>query len=246
MIRFFSLLTFIIFAQKAFCQTTAQEISPPTPDAWQFSLFAGAAVPTGGFGSKSISDSSAGFAKVGLMGGLSITNWVSTSVGVSGMYLPFANNVDAQSMAKQANAKYPPYTWTVVADNWRANAFIVGPTARFIVEGGEVHASALIGIASATSPEMFLTGTRGGYTNTAKIASSNASAFCFAAMLGFKKDLKFNLCFLLNAGFVHTRPQFIDVNTSYTSGNGTVSNFYQDISAFTFSIGLGYRLLRKD
>jgi hypothetical protein len=245
MLRACSLLILILVRQFAWCQTTSVVPLTSSPESFNVGFFIGTAIPNGTFASKNYSDSAAGFAKTGVIAGLTASYTLNDKLGLTAQAGAFANNVDEASLAKQINQKYPGYTWTVMSDNWRANFFLAGLTLKLPLQAAELDLSGLLGGASVSSPETFLTGSKGSFSNTAKVSGATTGAFCFMLAATIKKELSPKICFLFTGGFLHTRPQFVNVNTSFTSGAGTTSNFYQDISIFNISAGLLYRLAKN-
>jgi hypothetical protein len=235
-----------VFGHRAWCQTAASSQAPTEPDKGNIGFFIGATIPTGVFASKSYSDSASGFAKAGVVAGITANYALTEKLSVTGQFSGFSNSVDEASMVKQIAAKNPGFSWTLTSDNWHVQTFLGGVSFALPTDDAEFVLTALMGAASAGSPALILTASKGGLSSTAKVSSANAGAFCYMLGAAIKKNLSPKISFSLTGDFLRTRPQFTNVITSTTNGTSTTSNFYQDISVVRISAALAFRFSKKD
>jgi len=107
--------------------------------------------------------------------------------------------------------------------------------------------NALIGIASAKTPQIYVNIEDGGVTDPPAIQYS-ASKVAFAADLGlgFRYYIVRCLSVNLKADYFYTKPDFTINNTQrFTNTGREVSSYNQPLESINFSAGLAYTIWRK-
>jgi len=108
-------------------------------------------------------------------------------------------------------------------------------------------ANALIGIASAKTPQIYVNIEDGGVTDPPVIQySASKVAFAVDLGLGFRYYIIRCLSVNLKADYFYTKPDFTINNTQrYTNTGREVSSYNQPLESINFSAGLAYTIWRK-
>ncbi len=207
----------------------AQEKENESTDKYQYiALHVGVGFPVGDFGSNTISNEEAGFAKTGVNVGLQYVYKLGKNLGVgaSGFYNFF-------NASKSINVPGNGGSTVVGLDHWQYYGLAIGPTVTIdLDEQVCLDLRALAGVAAANAPRVKL-------QNTALIKEdwSSTSVLQGGANLRVKMNNS-RLYIFANMDFTYLYPDF--TVTSYD--NAFTEKIKQRMSVLNLTGGVGFRL----
>jgi hypothetical protein len=207
----------------------AQEKENESTDKYQYiALHVGAGFPVGDFGSNTLANEEAGFAKTGFNVGVQYVYKLGKNLGVgAGAFYNFFNASKSVSIPNNGGST------SVSLDHWQYYGLVIGPTVTVdLDEQVSLDLRAMAGIASANAPRVKL-------QNTALVKEdwSSTSVLQGGANLRVKMNNS-RLYIFANMDFTYLYPDF--TVTSYD--NSFTEKIKQRMSVLNLTGGVGFRL----
>ncbi len=210
------------------------------------SLSAGVSVPMGDFQKKLLSDSTSGFAKTGIAINFNYSYRVTHNFGLQAMVTYSSNKLDNTGYRDQLEQAHPDYGVSVESTkNWSSGGLMAGPYLTFpIADLFRWDIRALGGYFGAYSPKVTVRATNINDPSDKKEYYVNSTkAYDFGYMLGTGFRFTMNSYYLMLFG------DYTNVNVKFDNASGWdwdnepyVTSFEQQISYFTVTVGIGYKL----
>lgn len=208
----------------------------------------GAANPIGDYHSTDIDNDDAGLAKTGLFYDLSFAYKFGGSFGLTAVLRGQANPVNADEFASQVEDEFasvfgPGLSVKAESDPWSCGLFMAGGYGSFgLTDKLSFESRILIGLMSATAPEMTATVTDGIDSYWEKQSAVTSTGFAFGVGAGLKFDVGNRICLLANLDYTSATVSFEDVEYISSDGDNYTDSFDQSLSTVNFGVGIGYRL----
>jgi hypothetical protein len=189
---------------------------------WSFDASAGAAFPTGKFGSKNISDPNASFAKTGPMLNLCFDYNLKKYFGFSFLFSGQQNNVDTKAIDSKLQAAYPDYEFHSTSNNWLSLKFMAGVYTSLSLDKEDrisLTARAMIGILK-TSNYNFSQSQKINPNDTANLGSGTVTIESYEADW---ISLKTTFTYLLGIGLKYNLNKKISLKTNIDYSAATLS-----------------------
>jgi opacity protein-like surface antigen len=211
---------------------------------WNLGISIGSSFPLGNFASKDINNSKAGWAITGANFGLKFNYKLDKGYfGLSALLNSQFNPIDVDQMAKESENLYPDYSWKIDATSWKTNCILFGAFATLpISEKVNFEPHGMIGLMISNSPEITSTAKIGGNTSWGKQNETSASSFAYLVGVGFKYKLTNKLNLLGNLDYLGSKPEFLNVEITGSSGGRQTNTLTQNISNLNLSLGIGISL----
>jgi hypothetical protein len=201
------------------------------------SLCLGPSIPTGDFGENSMTNSSAGSAKTGLVLDVRFAYTIKNNLGVIAMLHSIANPVDAQYIADETAKLVLGTPVTVEGGSWSTAGLSGGLYYGIpIEEKTKIEAFGMIGYSNSQSPETIIKAAGA----SVKQESKSDVNFAYDIGIGIRHDFAKRMVWHLNMDYTGTSADFQDV--VITASDGTVDKTSFSIDYNTINIGLGIGL----
>jgi hypothetical protein len=191
-----------------------------------------------------MNNSDAGMANAGLIFDIEFAYKLGGSkFGLAAMIRSQANPVDAQAIAEEFANRSPGVLWTVESKPWSAGGILAGGFGSFPVSDKvSFAAKAMIGFASASSPDMTINISGSGGSAWVKQSSVTATSFAFLIGTGFTFELSKRLCLLTHVDYFHTTPEFRNIEIVSSVGERSRTTSSITMQTVNLSIGLGIKI----
>jgi hypothetical protein len=228
-------IIFLLFFYSLFQQVYSQFVSASI----------GASIPSGSYGSKDINNSSAAFALSGLIYQVSFANKPKDYfMGISALIRHQSNDLDSKGFANGLAIKYPGIVWTANSTAWNSNFFMIGTYSPFLLDSGRtsIYFKFMFGAASCTLPEISISGQQGSAGYWKKTSGSTSVSAAYLIGIGFKYNLNYHLCLLVDIDYLGTKPEFKNVKSYDSNSIERITTLSQSISTYNVGIGIGIKL----
>jgi hypothetical protein len=207
----------------------AQEATEKAPEKYQYlALHLGAGFPVGDFGSNTLTNEEAGFAKTGFTVGLQYLNKLGKNwgIGANGFYNFF--NAD-KSVSVPDNGG----SITVSLDHWQFFGLAVGPTVTLDMDDQVcLDLKAMAGVASANAPRI-------NYQGAAFLKEDWSTTPVFQGGANLRVKMNDSRIYVFaNADITYLDPEF--TITSYD--NSFTDKYKQRMTVLNLTGGVGFRL----
>lgn len=204
----------------------------------------GSCIPSGDFGSNDYRNSSAGYAKTGIMFDIAMAYKLHEYFGVAAVFYGQANSIDEPGKANQMDLAREGFTETYQSNPWLVGGLLAGGYCSYpIHQKWSVESRILFGFSTILLPDFTdkFTNPNTGEIYIVKEKSTSATAFSYLVGLGVKYDLNKDICLLTNLDYIGARPEFKNVTTidNYSSSS---RSFTPSFGTVNVGIGIGYRL----
>lgn len=218
---------------------------------FNFSVSYNPAIPFADFGSKSSSNTNAGFARPGPGVSFFLNKRVSKKIQLTGGVLLNSFILD-ENIINQVKINNPNYSFKSNVSNWNLTNLLIGLDYSFlerIINNSTMsfYNRMLFGFAYVKSPEIFTEGAN--IANGSKIyykqSSDKANSFSFLYGVGVKYNSPKKTFIAFGIDFLYTYPQFSNVIATTTNSNNisiNTTSFSQNILAFPISIIVGIKI----
>lgn len=202
----------------------------------------GPSLPTGNFGSSTMSNSDAGLAKTGGSFALNVAYLFSDYFGVTGQISYSSNGVNTDAIYDNYKQNYSNIKWSVEATPWTVGRAMGGIYASLPLSNEKMLAFEpylLVGLAEATSPKMTIVGTVN--MNKAQIVMHEGMAFSVLSTVGGNLRVWVSPKISLLGGLDYSSINcvFKDVKIEYPDKTATEDQSMK-ITNFTFKLGIGF------
>lgn len=210
-------------------------------------LSIGPSFPLADFSKTVLSDSTSGFAKTGVALNFSYAYRLTHNFGLQLIINYSSNKIDNIAYKNALEAMHPNYGVSIESTkNWSSGGIFLGPYLRFpITNNLSWDFRALGGYFGSYSPNITVRTTNKNDLNDKGeyyIVDSRASNFGYVLGTGFKYRVKSTYYILLSGDYVNSTLKFKDVSGWDWDGEPYNTEFSQNISYFTATIGVGYIL----
>lgn len=217
-----------------------------TSDRQIVSLSVGMSFPTGDFDKKVLSDSTSGFAKTGIALSFNYAYRVTHNFGVQAVVSYSSNKIDRTEYKSQLEYSHPDYTVSVESTkNWSSGGLMVGPYLTFpLTDKLRWDIRALGGYFGVYSPKIILRTTKiDEPTDKQTFYVNSTKAGDLSYMLGTSLRMNVKSYYVLLCGdYTSSNMKFKDGSGWDWDGLPYENSFERQISYFTVTIGVGYKL----
>ncbi len=233
---------------------------------WSFNAEAGAAIPTGKFGSKNINDPNASFAEIGPILNLGFDYKLKKHFGLSFLFSVQQNNTDTKAIDNKLQQAYPYYEFSSTGNNWLTWKFMAGAHVTLPLDKKNkinFTARAMIGILK-TSAYKFSQSQKINPNDTANLGSGTVTiesyeadwvslktTFTYLLGIGLQYNLNKKISLKTNIDYSAATlsfPRFDYANSGGVLGTGTpptqttVAYPSQPLATINWSVGVGINL----
>lgn len=217
-----------------------------TSDRQMVSLSVGASLPTGDFNKQILKDSTSGFAKTGIAMSFNYTYRITHNFGVQAVVSYSSNKIDRSEYKSQLEVAHPDYSVSVESTkNWSSGGLMVGPYLTFsLTDNLRWDLRALGGYFGVYSPKITLRTTKldePTVKQTYYVNSTKAGDLSY--MVGTCLKMKVRSYYVLLSGdYTSSNMKFKDASGWDWEGQPYENSFERQISYFSVTIGIGYKL----
>ena len=208
-------------------------------------LSTGPGMPVGEFAGQDYNNEKAGLAKLGAFFDLSYAAKLGKNFGFSVLLRGQSNAIDSKRIEAELLRLNPGFNFLVKSKNWGASNLMIGGYGSFPLNT-ENHSSfetrALIGIISATSPEIRINATYGNSSQNYINRSITATSYSLLVGAGFKFNLNSKICLITNLDILASEPKFNYKVITYSTVPGESFEFRQQMTTINLGVGVGFRL----
>jgi hypothetical protein len=243
--------TALCLSLNSFAQVKSPRVLEQSPKRGWFSLTAGLAIPTGDFGSTSLTNENAGLAKMGFAMNADLAVPFTQHFGSVFSFNGSLNQGDADAV-KSVYKMFTGMTPEVSFTSWKQGALLAGLYIKTTSVNGKPMLFAKVqgGYALTQSPEADISIRYGGYYASSKQNSALAGAFVFNGGVGLMIPLASGPSIQLGVNYITMRSTFKDVEanatqtspTSPTQYSSAMSDFSMTISNLMVQGGLAWSL----
>lgn len=226
-------LIFILLVSGVFAQSGRQYVG----------LSIGPSFPTGDFAKTELNDSTSGWAKTGVSFQVTYAYRFTHNIGITAIVSYSGNGFDITSYKNALEAAHPDTMFSVEAGlSWSSGGIMVGPYLRFpLSDNLSWDVRGLVGFYGTNSPRLTIRATTADGEKLPDYFVQRASAFAFAYQIGTGFKIKFSKYYLLLFGdYVSTSMQFTNASGWDWDNEPFETEFKQDISYMSVTVGLGY------
>ena len=189
---------------------------------WSFDAGAGAAIPTGKFGSKNINDPNASFAEIGPTLNLGFDYKLKKHFGFSFLFSVQQNNTDTKTIDNKLHQAYPESEFNSTSSNWLTFKFMTGAYVSLSLDKKNkisLTARAMIGVLK-TSTYKFSQHQKSTINDTANLGSGTVIIESYGT---YRQPLKTEFTYLAGVGLQYDLNKKISLKTNIDYSAATLS-----------------------
>ncbi|MES2591297.1 MAG: outer membrane beta-barrel protein [Bacteroidota bacterium] len=234
------ILASLLLTSASFAQTTKTIEN----DKGFIGVSAGASQPTGDFGDQDFYSNSSGLAQRGYVADVNFGHRLTEHFGVIVLFRYQENNVDATAIAKSLHKESPDWGWKVKTQGWKIIGSMAGGFATFQLGKSKLRmdVKGAVGLISATSPQIKITGNNGSDNIVLTTFSKSASSFAYSCGIGLRWNFSKVVGLNLNFDYMGSNPEFKNVKTSMTGSDTEYDTYNQSIGSMNSTVGIVFRL----
>jgi hypothetical protein len=205
----------------------------------------GPAIPAGDFASKSMDNTSAGFAKAGAIFDISFAYKIDKYFGLIAMLRGQSHKTDAQAMADEMIKQMPFDNISVAteSESWSIGALLIGSYGSFPIQKDLTFESKImVGLLSASAPKTTFNISTPEGAGWVKQSSATGSALACLIGAGLKYNVGKKICMLANIDYLGATPKYKNVEVTSSIGYNDKGDYYESFGSFNIGFGVGYRL----
>jgi hypothetical protein len=253
-IKILTFLTALFISAASFAQQKPANL----PDNF-IELEGGVSLPLGNFGKTSTASSLMsikgtindvhGYAKAGTFGAINGAWFFSKHFGLGGMFKYGSYNLKGvDSLSQGYEESFDVDTTRTTPTEYKMWSIMPGLYYNLAIAGKfSFTGRALVGLAYATTPRIYVNIEDGGVTDPPVIQSpASKAAFAFDLGAGFSYHLLKCLSVNLKADYFYTKPDFTIANTvRITNAGREVTQYDQPLESVNFSLGVAYQFGKR-